>query len=212
MCSGVDRSSQSSRALSSVPPCAACLVCPPTLLPSGRGRPCNLRSLSAYMYGPDLLPELPHGPEGESCHPEAVTLIPNPCFHFYSQASLEEDKQGKNQDALGKLDQEVEKLDHESEKLDQEVEKLDQEGEKLDQEDGKLDQEGGKLEPEVEKSDSEASHQEQHEEDKSTDIRTQEAKVRPWSSNVHVLLCPRVGVLPLLTCLVSSHRNRSQSP
>nr|XP_045042598.2 uncharacterized protein C13orf46 homolog [Desmodus rotundus] len=99
------------------------------------------------------------------------------------QASLEEDKQGKNQDALGKLDQEVEKLDHESEKLDQEVEKLDQEGEKLDQEDGKLDQEGGKLdqeggklEPEVEKSDSEASGQEQHEEDKSTDIRTQEAK------------------------------------
>ncbi|KAM5312350.1 uncharacterized protein C13orf46 homolog [Glossophaga mutica] len=71
------------------------------------------------------------------------------------QASLEEDKQGKNQDALGKLD-------HESEQSDQEG--------------GKSDQEGGKLEPEVEKSDSEASNQERHEEDESIDIRTQEAK------------------------------------
>ncbi|XP_036898036.1 uncharacterized protein C13orf46 homolog [Sturnira hondurensis] len=85
------------------------------------------------------------------------------------QASLEEDKQGKNQDALGKSD-------HESRKLDQKVEKSDHESEKLDHESEKSDQEGGKLEPEVQKSDSEASDQERHEEDESTDIRTQEAK------------------------------------
>ncbi|XP_053516050.1 uncharacterized protein C13orf46 homolog [Artibeus jamaicensis] len=71
------------------------------------------------------------------------------------QASLEEDKQGKNQDALGKSDHESEQSDHESEQSDQE---------------------GGKLEPEVEKSDSEASDQERQEEDESIDIRTQEAK------------------------------------
>lgn len=110
-----------------------------------------------------------------------MTPIPNPHFHSYSQATLEEDKQ-KNQDAL-------EKLDHES---------------------GKLDHGSGKLE--VEKSDSEASDQEEHEEDEHTNKCFQEAKVRPWSFNIHVLLSPWVRVLPLCTCLVSSYRNTSWSP
>lgn len=74
----------------------------------------------------------------------------------------------------------------------------------------KLGHESGKLE--VEKSDSEASDQEEHEEDKHTDKCSREAKVRPWSFNVHVLLSSRVRVLPLCTCLVSSYRNRSWSP
>lgn len=76
----------------------------------------------------------------------------------------------------------------------------------------KLDHESGKPEPEAEKSDSEASDQEEHEEDEHTDKCSQEAKVRPWSLSIHVLLSPRVRVLPLVTCLVSSYRNRSWSP
>ncbi|XP_014322913.2 cilia- and flagella-associated protein 251 [Myotis lucifugus] len=68
------------------------------------------------------------------------------------QATLEEDKQEKNQDAL-------EKLDHES---------------------GKLDRGSGKLE--VEKSDSEASDQEEHEEDKHTHKCSQEAKEQELES------------------------------
>lgn len=67
------------------------------------------------------------------------------------------------------------------------------------------------MEPEVEKSDSEASGEEEQEEE-STEKRTQEAKVRPWSFNIHVLLPPRVGVPSLLACLVSSYRNKTQSP
>ncbi|XP_036106501.1 uncharacterized protein C13orf46 homolog [Molossus molossus] len=63
------------------------------------------------------------------------------------QANPEEEKQ-KNQDALGKLDQES----------------------------GKLDQESGKLDHESEKSNSEASDQEEHEGDGSTDQCIQEAK------------------------------------
>ncbi|KAF6083755.1 hypothetical protein HJG60_001670 [Phyllostomus discolor] len=113
------------------------------------------------------------------------------------QASLAEDKQGKNQDAPGKLDresrksdQEVEKSDresrksdresrksdHESEKSDHESEKSDHESRKSDREGGKSDRKGGKLESETEKSDSETSDQERHEDDESTDLRTQEAK------------------------------------
>lgn len=69
------------------------------------------------------------------------------------------------------------------------------------------------MEPEVEKSDSEASGEEEQEEE-STEKRTQEAQVRPWSFNIHVLrtAAPRVGVPSLFACLVSSYRNRSQSP
>ncbi|ELK14865.1 hypothetical protein PAL_GLEAN10013680 [Pteropus alecto] len=77
---------------------------------------------------------------------------------------------------------------------------------------GKSDHESGKMEPEVEKSDSEASGEEEQEEEESTEKRTQEAKVRPWSFNIHVLLPPWVGVPSLLACLVSSYRNKTQSP
>lgn len=57
------------------------------------------------------------------------------------------------------------------------------------------------MEPEVEKSDSEASGEEEQEEE-STEKRTQEAQVRPWSFNIHVLrTAAPSGRSPIFICL-----------
>ncbi|KAM9049315.1 uncharacterized protein C13orf46 homolog [Megaptera novaeangliae] len=58
----------------------------------------------------------------------------------------------------------------------------------------------------------EASGQEEPDGRESTDKCALEAKVRPWSFDVHVLPALPVGVLPLFICLVSSYRKGSQSP
>ncbi|XP_016007448.1 uncharacterized protein C13orf46 homolog isoform X2 [Rousettus aegyptiacus] len=66
---------------------------------------------------------------------------------------------------------------------------------------GKSEHESGKMEPEVEKSDSEASGEEEQEEE-STEKRTQEAQVRPWSFNIHVLrTAAPSGRSPIFICL-----------
>lgn len=52
------------------------------------------------------------------------------------------------------------------------------------------------MEPEVEKSDSEASGEEEPEGGENTDKCLQEAKVRPWSFNIHVLLAIPCGRSP----------------
>lgn len=57
------------------------------------------------------------------------------------------------------------------------------------------------MEPEVKKSDSEASGEEEQEEE-STEKHTQEAKVRPWSFNIHVLCTAAPsGRSPIFICL-----------
>ena len=58
----------------------------------------------------------------------------------------------------------------------------------------------------------EASGQEEPDGRESTDKCALEAKVRPWSFDVHALPAQPVGVLPLFICLVSSYRKGSQSP